>query len=217
MTYARERLQGARPLEVRSAGGAMKLRCKAEGNTDVRKPCRSSRGWTGITRKRGKVVGDTASSVGARTCPRMALMRSGSETDPAMGQYVGVVRRRRIEKPTTPWSLRAVPPERRYARGKGGARSRDHAGERGQGAGARGQGALGRRPPANRGLPAVPHAEKRGALGYRYLLAEAMARLFRGARKRGHPKSQIADHCTQSAPLLARGRVLLVAMRYEVE
>ena len=74
--------------------------------------------------------------------------------------------------------MRAVPPERRYARGKGGARSRDHAGERGQGAGARGQGALGRRPPANRGLPAVPHAEKRGALGYRYLLAEAMPDFF---------------------------------------
>ena len=96
--------------------------------------------------------------MGERTCPRIALMRSGSDTDPAMGQYIGDVGRGRIGKPTTPWSLRAVPPERRYARGEGGARWRDDAGERGQGAGARGQGALGRRPPANRGLPALPRA-----------------------------------------------------------
>ena len=134
-------------------------------------------------------MGDTASNVGAKTCPRMALMRSGSDTDPAMGQYVGVVKRRRVEKPTTPWSLRGVPPERRYARGQGGARSRDFAGELGQKAGARGQGALGRRPPANRGLPAVPHAEKRGALGYRYLLAEAMPDFFEEHENGANEKS----------------------------
>ena len=130
-----------------------------EGNRGNPKPCRSSRGCAGITRKRGKVEGDNGVYVGGWTCPRIALMRSGSDTDPAMGQYVGDVSRGRIEKPTTPWSLRAVPPERRYARGEGGARWRDDAGERGQGAGARGQGAQGRGPPANRGLPALPRAQ----------------------------------------------------------
>eukprot|EP00964_Phaeocystis_antarctica_P154129 scaffold122688_cov57-Phaeocystis_antarctica.AAC.1 len=39
-TCARERLQGARPLETQRANGGMKLGCKAQGNTGIRKPCR---------------------------------------------------------------------------------------------------------------------------------------------------------------------------------
>ena len=147
----------------------MRLGCETEANTGIREPCRLLRRWTGITRKRGKVMGDTASNVGAKTCPRMALMRSGSDTDPAMGQYVGDVKRRRVEKPTTPWSLRAVPPERRYARGQGGATSCVDAGERGPRARARGQGSLGPRPPANRDLPALPQGEEEGGLRARQL------------------------------------------------
>ena len=97
--------------------------------------------------------------MGGWTWPRIALMRSGSDTDPAMGQYVGDVSRGRIEKPTTPWSLRAVPPERRYARGVRGPQMRGFRGGARPGGRGTGSGSTGTRPPANRGLPALPRAQ----------------------------------------------------------